>query len=254
MDFYSSSEEELIPQPQTKKQKEEMKKKQKKQPVKVPPNLLKMHGFDEAQLVMFPRSYKPRTVPFQLLKKELLSDIKEQEKKVGKGKERKAPINPMMAELMKQKDEGEKDEENEEEITISVASLESQVMKRFQEWQRDQDATTLLVQTQAIYEHFTQQFQADSNFKLETYFKRGVLNFTNIELKMNMFKAICITIPYLPGCKQVIFNKNGLRDEFAGLFLFGVFMNPDISSIHVIQNLMSDNFVATLRYLLKQFP
>ena len=111
-----------------------------------------------------------------------------------------------------------------------------------------------MVQTQAIYEYFTHHFQADSNFKLETYFKRGILNFTNVELKMNMFKAICITIPYLPGCKQVIFNKNGLRDEFAGLFLFGVFMNPEISSIHVMQNLMSDNFVATLRYLLKQFP
>ena len=60
------------------------------------------------------------------------------------------------------------------------------------------------------------------------------MNFTNIELKMNMFKAICITIPYLPGCKQVIFSKNGLRDEFAALFLFAVFMNTEIQSIHIL--------------------
>ena len=81
---------------------------------------------------MFPRSYKPKTIPFQLLKQELVVDIKEKAKAGAKGKDRKAPTaNPMMAELMKQKEDQDNDDDKEEEITTSIEALETEVTKKF---------------------------------------------------------------------------------------------------------------------------
>lgn len=104
---------------------------------------------------MFPRSYKPKTIPFQILRKDIVVDVKEEQENKLKGKKNK--INPMMAELLKQQ-EAENEDKDDEYANISVSKMESLVSKKFAEWQRDQEVPTIMLQTQAIYEHFTQQF------------------------------------------------------------------------------------------------
>ena len=76
---------------------------------------------------MFPRSYKPKTIPFVLLKQELIGENKEKEalKDKNKGRGRKAQ------QIEQQKEEADKDDEKEEEITTSIEALEAEVMKKF---------------------------------------------------------------------------------------------------------------------------